>query len=647
MCENYPERVRVLFDNLDLTRVGERVRAAIKEGDWPLACAALLDGITAETPVRPWERAKSPNGDWKPAGPDNYYVRRGNRILADTIMVNWVVGHVPRTEDGGIDWEWRGPDDDREWAWGLNRHEHLLLLEAAYLGTGDAAYVARIDEELRDWIISSPYPGKKNSSSQWRGLEVAGRVLVWRVLFFQLGREGELSPSTRILMLSSLVDHADYLRRYHADGGNHVVGEMRCLNDIATVWPMFAGSDEWRNYARKVISEQIHEQVYPDGAHTELTSHYHALTAVQFYEFGRATRWQDAESATLVRKMWDYLALTIRPDGTGPLNNNSDLYNMAGVIETVEMPGREMWKYIITHGARGERPQRGPYVVFPWAGHVILRSGWEEDALWSFFDVGPWGTGHQHNDKLHVSVSAFGRDLLVDAGRYTYKDGAWREYFTGSASHNVILIDGHGQGKDRKRADEPISDDDWRIEEHHAFARGTFNAGFDGVRGRVRHTRVLIYVNDSFWVVADRIDTNRPRDIDALWHFHPDCQVIFDGDEAVTVDEEKGNLRIIPVSTMDWHRAQVRGSENPIQGWYSAKFGHKKKNTVVTYSTRITESGAFAWVLLPARGDVPNAEVRLVSVTAQEISLTVEMVAGRWRIDVPLDEGAPSVRFAH
>ena len=51
-----------------------------------------------------------------------------------------------------------------------------------------------------------------------------------------------------------------------------------------------------------------------------------------------------------------------------------------------------------------------------------MRDGWHERAHWAWFDAGPWGIAHQHNDKLHLSVSPFGRDVLVDTGRYNYTE---------------------------------------------------------------------------------------------------------------------------------------------------------------------------------------------------------------------------------
>lgn len=34
----------------------------------------------------------------------------------------------------------------------------------------------------------------------------------------------------------------------------------------------------------------------------------------------------------------------------------------------------------------------GPSSLFPWAGQVVFRSGYDADATWAFFDIGPYGS---------------------------------------------------------------------------------------------------------------------------------------------------------------------------------------------------------------------------------------------------------------
>jgi hypothetical protein len=144
-----------------------------------------------------------------------------------------------------------------------------------------------------------------------------------------------------------------------------------------------------------------------------------------------------------------------------------------------------------------------------------MRSGWNRDSDWSFFDTGPYGTGHQHRDKLHLSINAFGKDLLVDGGWYTHKDyfnfdpASWRGYFRSSYSHNVILVDGNGQMEGPLRSDFPlVKDEDYLHNPLYDYAFGSFDSGFEKVVGKALHSRSVMYVEGEYWVVLGHFNTD-------------------------------------------------------------------------------------------------------------------------------------------
>jgi hypothetical protein len=257
-------------------------------------------------------------------------------------------------------------------------------------------------------------------------------------------------------MLSSLPDHARFLKAFHKEEGNWVVSEMTGLATIAVLWPEFENAPSWLDYANDRMKREITAQIYPDGVHSELTTHYHFVMARRFGQFvsllEHSDRTVDPAFAAVVERMWNYLAYTLRPNGCNPLNNDSDYQRFGVHVDgSARAFARDDWMYIASNGARGRTPDSSS-VVFPWAGHVLMRNGWAPDSHWSFFDIGPWGTGHQHNDKLHLSVTAYGRDLLVDAGRFTYAPGKFRDYFIGSRGHNVIPRRRSGRGTDTHRS---------------------------------------------------------------------------------------------------------------------------------------------------------------------------------------------------
>lgn len=643
----YPEMIDRLLQELDVS--GEpllMVQEAINKNRPIEACEELLRYYReAGTPAH-LQRKQPARSSKRNAEADS--------IVNDVFTFYDLPGRVPRHENGLLDWTYQGPDNDIEWAWGLNRHAHLVTLLESYFETGNPVYAERIEDHLQDWVISSlPYPGVKSSTAQWRGLEVALRAKVWVKVFFALVNSDHLTPATQILMLASLPDHTHYMQNFHAPAGNWLTMEMSGLAMLATAWPEFRQSEERVAYAKERMLEGLKDQVYPDGVQKELTSHYHQVAWFNFDQFSeiceQAGETLPADYNSTLEKMQHYIAYTVRPSGHGILNNDSDMrYNRKHIIDAAAEYNREDWLFIATNGEKGKRPAGPPSVIFPWAGQMIMRNGYDADAHWAFFDIGPWGTGHQHNDKLHVSISAYGRDLLVDGGRFAYRGqlaNKFRKYATGSASHNVVLIDQAGQDSGPPITTSALEDNHFKRAEQFDYAWNEFDQ-FKNLSGVSKHTRAIFYVRGNFWIVVDRIATDRERNIETLWHWHPD--VILGNEEKdmiISTDHDKGNLTIIPVGETKWKIRHIKGQDDPSpQGWYSEKYNMAVPSIASIYSTDIKESTTFVWILQPAEGKAMPLRAKIRSQDAAQVKLRIlDERSNRWDVTVPFANSAKAV----
>jgi hypothetical protein len=598
VCATHPKRMQSLFAALDLEHQGlETVKTAAIREDWPAAGEALLAYYRQST-----------SGGWlrhAPVTPTSATDLQADTLLRDSFVFYTVEGTVPRRPDGGLDWQYQGPHNDPEWALALNRHFFLSTLLTAYYATGNPVYAHRLDAFLRDWVLANPYFGRANADFAWRGLEVSFRPKAWAPVFFGLLADEAFSPATRLLLLSSLPDHADYLRRFHNTGNNWTTMEMSGLALISAAWPEFKQAPADLDYARGILTAEMTAQKYPDGVQKELASHYHYVSLINFEQFATTLRHAGLPVPDVYAKglegMWNYLAYSVQPDGANPLNNDSDRDDYREILlGAAKTYGRPDWAFIVSNGAQGTVPAGVPSVVFPWAGQVIMRSGWEAKAQYAFFDVGPWGTAHQHNDKLHLSLSAGGRELLVDSGRYTYVSGDWRRFFLGSSSHNVILIDGQGQCPSAPATTVPLASGATAILPDVDYVQATFSDGYQNVEGVIIHTRAVVYLRGKFWVVFDRVEADRPRTLTALWHFHPACTVTEEYGMLVTTDPDVGNLRLVPVGGQPWQLHFARGQEKPVlQGWYSVKYNLKEPATCGIYTLRTSGTTTCAWVIVP------------------------------------------------
>ncbi len=638
VCERYPDRISKLLDLLDLSNPAlARVKKEFSGGNNIGACLALLDLLIEKKEVA-FLRADLPQQTDRLSG-------AGDSILLDYHLYYNQLSKIPRTAKGHLDWNFRGPTGDIEWAWALNRHPHIRALLNSFLETGNQKYSAAIDRDLKDWVISSlPYPGVKSRTEIWRGLEASHRIKVWAKTFYSLNRAKLITPATQLLMLTSIPEHCDYLKKFHGKG-NWLTMEMSALALAAVAWPEFEEAESWLRYSKQQMLQSMDEQIYPDGVQTELTAHYHYVALNNFNQFGQICREGGVRLPAgyfdQIESMWNYIAYSMRPSGTNPLNNDSDLRNYQKQISGAATEfDRKDWTYIATHGQTGTAPEQQS-VFFPYAGQAIFRSSWNEDALWSFFDVGPWGSGHQHNDKLHLSVSAFGSDFLVDAGRFSYRGEVaekYRPYARSTSGHNSILVDGQGQSPGPKVCSEAIDSNSFFIASDLSWARGSMDL-FEELEGDFVHHRLVTLIDSKFWIVVDSYETDRMRKVQNLWHFHPGCGTQVRDGNIVDASRDGSTLQVVPITAQDWTIKRVEGQTEPrVQGWYSQEYNLFTPNPTYTYSASISDGDFAIWLLLPSIDASPVITWKIVKNNSSLIDLEIRISSDEYLIKIPVND---------
>lgn len=593
-----PERLNRLFDQLNLDYPGlETVKSLYQAGELDAAGRALVEYYRAKH----WAAALT-----NPETPDHLDYIIVELAMIDIFTQGSNFGRQPRRADGLLDWEDGGPNDDPEWAWWINRMGYLELATSLWEVTGDRRYAQFVNAMLIDWVRANPYPGKRSFSGPWRPLEVARRIdTSWLEALIRLRNSPDLTPAARLLLLSSIPDHANALLNYPSFAGNHLLTEKVMLAQVAVAFPEFKDMQKWLKNSVDTVVKLLDKQVYPDGAYEELTNHYQWVALGSFQRFlrlletGGATE-LIARVKPTIEEMWNYFAYVMRPSGYGPLNNDSDLINnrevLAGVITTFDRPD---WRYLATGGSEGEEPTVPPTMYFPWAGQAIMRDGWGPDAQWAFFDIGPYGSDHQHNDRLHLSVSFGGKDFLVDSGRYDYTPGPARDYHTGPLGHNTIMLNGQAPLTGPSKVGEPMRVTmKFKSDHFYAYASQNFPTLALQGKGSPQHLRQLFYWQGVGWIIRDRIMAFGPTKVEARWLFHPEREVTTIENGLETVDAEGANLRMELDSDSKWDIQLYRGQEFPFQaGWHSESFTVREPATQAVFTTMISSPTSFLWLI--------------------------------------------------
>ena len=591
-----------------------------------LAAAPLL--LAAEEPAE-WDPILISTG---PA--DDVTLAEADLALRDTFSLQGVQAVAARRPDGGFDWDDQGPRNDPEWAWFFNRHHYFGPLTQAYLRTHDERYAEFVFTTLDDWIVRHPAPGRISFSAAWRPLEAARRIIdSWTFVYLKLGEHPGFTPERRARFLASVHAHGEQLRHHHALNGNHLITEMLALAQLSLVFTTDPDSGEWLDYSLAQLERSYGDQVYLDGAHKELSSHYQRVVALSYQRLltlletaGRtelAATWRPR-----VRGLWAYFSAVMKPDHGNPLNNDSDQENLmsllrANAADLAVEPTSTRW--------------------LPYAGQAIFRSV-RPDAgtLWAFFNAGPHGTDHAHADRLHLSLAVGTREYLVDNGRYTYVPGPWRDYFAGPTGHNGVLMDGAlaDQGPPAVGAPDVLGRFFAQGEIEVAYGDTSFATADNPRAGDWR--RLVVHLRNLGWVVVDRIVAFQPATLSTLWHWHPVCDV-FPADPVAgqVIRNGAGSLRLKVVSSASGGGWQVVRGANPpaIQGWYSERFNFKTPANCTRYTQNVASPVTNVWLIAP--NDGPTGTPALTVEFAPDGSLSMCIRLANAERELRLDPAHP------
>lgn len=613
-----------------------RVMALQDSGDISAALSELIRFVrTKEEPADFGQRARrNPQAD----------TSRAERIMGHEFVV---VG-IPHTFGKDIDWGFNPTtapgtkfDRDHEWTWQLNRHYAWRTLASAYRATGDERFAKEFDAQFSDWVADCPVPteGANNKAySKWRTIEAGIRMSSsWPIVFTVFRTSPSVKDETLLSMIKSMVEHGRYLRRYPTSG-NWLTMEMNGLYYVGTLLDFVRDANDWRQFAITRLLSELDTQVYPDGAQIELTPGYHNVSLRNFLgpvniagDYGY--RLPDEYLAKLER-MFAYNMWVMRPDRDAPRWNDSWHVDVVGILKKglALFPDRKDFEWIVSDGREGTPPDHTSH-FFPYAGQVVMRSGWERDALFLGFEVGSFGYGHQHEDKLGIVLFAYGKELLVEGGSYAYDASKWRRYVLSSYAHNVVLVDGQGQvrrGLPRQRylSKQPL-DLDFRSNERFDYARGVYEQGFGKRQNRpARHLREVAFLKKArLFVVRDTLEPldGKPHSYQALFHLDAEkVKVDRDSGTIETRNPEGANLRIVPLTDGELKTDIVRGQETPVvQGWLPHGHGIRGVRPIptVVYERRSKEIVRFITVLQPLRD---GREDRVSAVTEFEEKVIIQ-----------------------
>ena len=354
--------------NLDLPSLAA-VRKAIADDDEPAATRALAAHYRKrETPVVANPVVPASAGQ----------LRRADETMGHTYRL---AGCPPYTFDGEIVWN-ADPFNYNQWPVALNRHVEWRYLAAAYLRTGDEKYAAEWDAQVRHWVSSMPVliapnwiQGPFNTAGK-TSLSLDAGIRTGQTWFpsFAVFRESpSVTDETIVAFVRSAWEHARYLMRgenfrRHSNWG---AMESNGLYHIGVMLPEFRKASLWRETAMQRTMEMIADQVYPDGAQTELAPGYHGVSLRNFLGVMRLANTNQIavpnDFAQRLEGMFDYYLRIADPAFRTPNLNDSSRGGVTGILRE----GSELFPQRQDFLWAAENRHAGTETAIPVLGHAM------------------------------------------------------------------------------------------------------------------------------------------------------------------------------------------------------------------------------------------------------------------------------------
>jgi hypothetical protein len=592
-----------------------------------------------------------------------------------------------------IDWAanpTKGEFKTHLWNECLNRHFHFDELSQAYWETGDERFVRALTRDWIDWVEHNPRPEDSGNSVQWPYGSYAWQTLTtairleasWPNAMYRCLDSSEFTDDLIVAMMGSVCDQAGHLVQWPTRN-NWLTEECMGLYTAGVLFPEFKEAAQWRRIAIARLYGQLTDEVYPDGAEIELAAGYGFWVLRNFISLMERARVNGLghelpdDLVERLEKMFEYPLSVSTPDGRAPGLNDSSNADVTGLLCTGHelFPQREDFLFVASRGEEGTRPEQIS-TGLPWSGHYAMRTGWDADALYMLVDSGPYGSAHQHEDKLHFVLHAYGRQLILDPGNYSYDASRQRQYVLTTPGHNTVMVDGIGQHRRGNEATycwprpwegeaPPDNDTLWVSTDEFDVLRGTYRDGYGrplspkthgtrrpesdeyDVLHTATHTRRIIFLKPDYWVIAD---TMVPADggehsYDSLFHLDAE-EASVDGDSgAVRTHTDGPNVAIRPLADAGLDVEIVKGREEPCQGWGNDPW-RPVPTAIFSFSGKGTRWATYVVEPL-ARGESPgvSAMVRIESSAGPE-ALGIEVRHESGARDVILLKHQPSSETA-
>lgn len=558
---------------------------------------------------------------------------------------------------GAFDWNgWLY--DSSQYQLHLTRFAYTKFLSRAYALTGDEIYAACFNEMIGHFLDDCPAPAGdafRVQHNTWEPLSAGVRMFHLAEPFAIFFGSPSFAPEVKMKLVKSFAQHARYVRKYHADHGNHACMQLRGLIQVALLLPELREAGEWLAYGLREMPKYIRQNVYPDGVQFEASPNYHLVVMRDLYELVpllRAAKLEASEYMETLENMFVVLNHLLTPEGELPRIGDtgaSDVRELRDAMSLgaylferpdfkfaghARLPFALLWRLgpeaIERYGRLPSAPPSETAACFPVGGYVVSRQSWERGAMYMAMRAGVGINGHAHSDALGLVLYAGGKELVADSGMGLYEWNKERKYVVSTRAHNTVVVDGQDQHVRGLHWGTPPTAAckiwDFRSESRFDYVFAS-HYGYTRYEDPVIHSRKTLFVKNRYWLVVDLFEAKERHVYEQYFHLPPG-EAVFDptGRRVRTNGPDANALLVYPQPDADPgpKRFAATGASPFIvlsdelileSGLYFEKSGYSA-NPVVKRAMSAVGKAELATVIVPFGTEAPAVSVRRLPVRA-------------------------------
>lgn len=436
---------------------------------------------------------------------------------ADSVMNGvWRIGATPGkqiVEDvHTFDWEQDiTVGDSTSFMFQMQYWMVLNQLTMAYHYTKDTSYLAYGKAFVDSWVKQYPTDSYRRYPNAYHQQGTAIRTF-HLINFWNQYKKSPLNKDAAFSarVLRTIEGHGEILTdaKFYRARHNHGIFQDMALTDIAQTFPELEPASVWNELATTRLTTQLDHSLSSDNVHLEHSPGYQVYTYEMLYRFNRwieANGFVTSPRLEAVKRMPETLVHLMKPNRTLPLfGDTTGEPRTTSMISTLRDYPELL--YAVTGGAEGVRPTERVKQLD--TQYAVLREHWGEnepfaDAVSLMMTAGFHNTAHKHQDDLSIDLYGFGRDFIVETGRYGYTNRPERDTAVRVKAHNTVNM---GSRQLTLHSSTIGKSGITSVDEVGGLQRAT---GFSDLMGQgIHHTRSIAHDSDGTVLVADTIQSD-------------------------------------------------------------------------------------------------------------------------------------------